>query len=193
MTSATQENIDGTWISDSAPSDFEMVESLQKALSDNNFDLDVICNRKPGKGRSAGFSFIDKNVGKPIFTMDIDVNRPVPQTRIYEVNGLSFSGVAPGQIIADKLAVISSDTVFRRIKDIVDLYYLSKVFVLDPFDVRRILDSEKRVLGDFNAFINRKAELEYSYEKFLFEGEVNKPSFEEVYSSVYVFIQNMLF
>lgn len=185
-------DIDGNWVSDSLPSDSEMVESLQKAFRKSGLDLDVTCHRKPGVGRSAGFSIVERNKSRPLFTMDIDVNRPVPETKIYEVNGLSFSGVAPNQIIADKLAVVSSDAVFKRIKDMIDLYYLSKVFSLDTSEIRRVLRNEKRALGDFNAFKNRKSELEHSYARFRFEGDVTKPSFEEIYSSVKDYIKDML-
>lgn len=34
-------------------------------------------------------------------------------------------------MIAGKVPVVSSDKVFRRIKDVVDLYYISRVFEFD--------------------------------------------------------------
>ena len=83
-----------------------------------------------GEGRSAGFELSDTDTGDVLFTMDVDVNRPASKTKIYEVNGIRFCGAAPSQMIADKISVISTDKVFRRIKDVVDLYYISKVFAL---------------------------------------------------------------
>jgi hypothetical protein len=43
--------------------------------------------------------------------------------------------VSPRQMIADKVSVISKDKVFRRIKDVVDMYYISQVFEFSTDDV----------------------------------------------------------
>ena len=124
--------------------------------------------------------------------MDIDVNRPITPTKIYEINGVSFCGVAPIQMIADKVASISTDKVFRRIKDIVDLYYIANVFKFDCDAVFENLKNSNRVLGNFIGFINNTEELQHSYDKFRFSGGVNKPPFEEVYQTVKTYIKDIL-
>lgn len=48
-----------------------------------------------GEKRSAGFELIDRETEEILFTMDVDVNRPIPPTKIYEVEGLRFCGVSP--------------------------------------------------------------------------------------------------
>lgn len=48
-----------------------------------------------GEGRSAGFELQESATGEILFTMDIDVNRSEPRTKIYEMEGLRFCGVAP--------------------------------------------------------------------------------------------------
>ena len=55
--------------------------------------------------------------------MDVDVNRPIPQIQMYEIADVRFLGASPVQMIADKLSAISTDKVFRRIKDVVDMIY----------------------------------------------------------------------
>ena len=92
-----------------------------------------------GEGRSAGFELSDTATGDLLFTMDVDVNRLAPKTKIYEVNGIRFCGAAPSQMIADKISVISTDKVFRRIKDVVDLYYISKVFAFNKAELLEAL------------------------------------------------------
>lgn len=126
-------DIDANWFSDTPPTGEQMVESLQLAIQKSGIGLNVNLYRMYGEGRSAGFELADSSTGEILFTMDIDVNRPLPETKIYEVEGIKFCGVAPSQMIADKLSVISSDKVFRRIKDVVDLYYMSKVFDFKKF------------------------------------------------------------
>ncbi len=185
-------DIDANWNSETPPTAEQMVESLQNALNKGGVDLDVRLYRMYGKGRSAGFELVDKETEEAIFSMDIDVNRPMPQTKIYEIEGFCFCGVAPVQMIADKLAVISSDKVFRRIKDVVDMYYISKVFEFNAHDVLDALRRSQRTLGDYHGFLRREDELKHSYEKFRFTGDVNKPPFEEVYDTVLMFIKDLL-
>lgn len=185
-------DIDANWNSDIPPSGEQMVESMQKAIQERGIGLNVSLYRMYGEGRSAGFELSDCSTGEIIFTMDIDVNRPMPETKIYELADIKFCGVVPSQMIADKLSVISTDKVFRRIKDVVDLYYLSKVVSFDKTDIMQTLNKNGRELGDFNDFLHRVDELRHSYDKFRFTGDVKKPSFDEVYQTVKIYIKDVL-
>ena len=127
-----------------------------------------------------------------VITMDIDVNRSEPPTKIYEMEGLRFCGVAPSQMIADKVSAISTDKVFRRIKDVVDLYYISKVFDFDREVIIQTLKDSGKDLDTFNGFLHRSEDLRHSYEKFRFAGGVNKPPFEEIYRAVKSYIKAVL-
>ena len=185
-------DIDGNWSSDNPPTGEEMVESLQKALRKNNIDLDVSIFRMYGEGRSAGFELTDRETGEILFSMDVDVNRPVSSTKVYEVEGIRFLGVSPSQMIADKISAVSTDKVFRRIKDVVDLYYLSKVFSLDKAEIVKVLTDTGRTLDNFNGFLHRADELRHSYDKFRLVGDVQKPPFDEIYQSVKMYIKDFL-
>ena len=185
-------DIDANWYSSTPPTAQQMVDSLQKALRNGGINLDVNLYRMYGEGRSAGFELIDRSSEEILFTMDVDVNRPVPPTRIYEIDGIRFCGVAPIQMIADKLSVISSDKVFRRIKDVVDLYYLSAVFAFNQDEIAHALENSGRTLGSFDAFLNRSVELRHSYDKFRFAGNAEKPPFEKVYCAVKEYIRDIL-
>ncbi len=185
-------DIDANWNTDSAPSAEQMVESIQNALVKGGIELRVKLYRMYGKGRSAGFELSDPDTEEILFTMDIDVNRPPAPTKIYEVESLRFRGVAPIQMIADKISVVSSDKVFRRIKDVVDLYYISKVFDLNVSKILKTLKSSGRILGNFDGFINRSDELRHFYEKFRFAGDVIKPGFDEVYDTVKRYLSDLL-
>ncbi|MBR4471515.1 MAG: hypothetical protein IKS54_09435 [Erysipelotrichaceae bacterium] len=111
----------------------------------------------------------DKKTGKILFTMDIDVNRPALSTKIYEIENIRFSGATITQMIADKLSVLSIDTVFRRIKDFIDLYYISQVFIFDPDEIRQVIENNRKTLNDFHGFVFRTEDLRNSGE--------NSPSF----------------
>ena len=185
-------DIDANWNTDTAPSAEQMVESIQNALVKGRIELRVKLYRMYGEGRSAGFELSDPDMEEILFTMDIDVNRPLAPTKIYEVESLRFRGVAPIQMIADKISVVSSYKVFRRIKDVVDLYYISKVFDLNVSETFETLRNSGRVLGNFDGFINRSEELRHSYEKFRFAGDVIKPGFDEVYETVKRYLSDLL-
>ena len=103
-------DIDANWNSDTPPTAEQMVESLQSAIKKCGTDLEVSIYRMYGEGRSAGFELANRETGEILFSMDIDVNRPIPPTKLYEVEGLRFRGVSPSQMIADKVSAISTDT-----------------------------------------------------------------------------------
>ncbi|MCC8131126.1 MAG: nucleotidyl transferase AbiEii/AbiGii toxin family protein [Oscillospiraceae bacterium] len=184
-------DIDANWYSDNYPTAEQMTGSLQKALDRSNIDLQVSLYRMYGERCSAGFELSDSS-GKVLFSMDIDVNRPVSSTKIYEIEGFHFRGVSPSQMIADKVSAISTDRIFYRIKDVIDLYYLSKAFDFDKSEIMRILDNNNRELGSFDGFLNRQNDLKHAYDKFRLTGDVNKPQFSEVYSDVKNYIKDIL-
>ena len=185
-------DIDANWFSATPPTGAQMAESLEKAIQKSGLNLKVSIYRMYGEGRSAGFELIDQDTDEVLFTMDVDVNRPVPPTKIYEIEGVRFCGVSPSQMIADKLSAISTDKVFRRIKDVVDLYYISKVFPFRQSEILQVLENSGRTLDSFSGFLHRKDVSQHSYEKFRFSGDVSKPPFEEVYHAVKVYIKDVL-
>lgn len=185
-------DIDANWNSDTPPSAAQMTDSLQKALSQNGLNLTVSLYRMYGEGRSAGFELKNPETDEILFSMDIDVNRPIPPTQIYEIEGFRFRGVSPTQMLADKISVISGGKVFRRIKDLVDLYYISKVIAFEKRELLQTLENSKRSLDSFDSFLHHPDELSHAYEKFRFTGNVDKPPFEEVYRTVKTYIQDVL-
>ncbi len=186
-------DIDANWNTDIPPSETQMVESIQNAISKSGIGLKVGLYRMFGENRSAGFELTDTQTGEVLFTMDVDVNRHVAKTKTYEVAGMRFCGVSPVQMIADKVEAISTDRVFRRIKDVVDLYYISSVFPFDRTAVIRILKEDGKTISSFSGFLYHKEELRHAYEKFRFSGDVNKPPFEEVYSTVKAYIKDVIY
>ena len=185
-------DIDANWNSDTPPTADTMVSALQTAIDKAGINAKVSIYRMYGEGRSAGFTFADRETGEELFLMDMDVNRPIPDTQIYEIEGLCFRGVSPTQMIADKVSAISTEKVFRRIKDVVDLYYLSKVFSFDKADVLQTLKANGRELDHFQGFLRQPEELRHAYEKFRLGGDVHKLPFDEVYAAVKKFLKDVL-
>ena len=185
-------DIDANWYSDTPPTAEVIEDSLHSALRNAGIHLEVKLYRMYGEGRSAGLDLIDPETGESLFTMDMDVNRPAQPTRLYQVTGLTFRGITADQMLADKISAISTEKVFRRIKDVVDLYYLSQVVDLDRTGLMKTLENSGRVLGDFHGFLQGTPELRHAYEKFRFTGDVSKPPFDEVYDAVKNYLREIL-
>ncbi|MCF0247835.1 MAG: nucleotidyl transferase AbiEii/AbiGii toxin family protein [Synergistes sp.] len=185
-------DIDANWNSSAAPTGEQMVDSISEALRNSGINLNVTLYRMYGEGRSAGFGLTDPSTDEILFSMDVDVNKPSLAARMYEIEGVRFRGVSAYQILSDKISAISTRKVFSRIKDVVDLYYLSHIIRFDRTMLIQTLEREGRTLGKFEEFINGVDELKHAYEKFRFSGNVNKPSFEEIYSTVKNYIKAIL-
>lgn len=94
-------------------------------------------------------------------------------------------------MISDKLSAISSDKVFRRVKDVIDLYYYSKVFSINKDDIMKIVERSGKPLGEFYGFLHRKEDLRHAYDRFRTQ-EVSKPQFDEIYDTVKSYIGSFL-
>ena len=185
-------DIDGNRYSNVPPMAEQMVSSLQKAIDAAGIPLKVSIYRMYGEGRSAGFELADPDTEEILFTMDIDVNRPLVESRVYEIEGITFRGFSLTQMIADKVAAISTDKVFRRIKDVVDLYYISHVVDFNGEEVRCKIHESGRTIEDFSGFTQKPEQLAHAYGKFRFSPDVEKPSFEELYQTVKTYISEVL-
>lgn len=185
-------DIDANWNSEEPPTAEQLVSSLQSVLDRNNLQIDVQMFRMYAEDRSAGFMLTDRTTGAELFSIDMDVNRPMPETRLYEIAGLSFRGVSPTQMIADKVSAVSSNKVFRRVKDVIDLYYISKAFPFPKEAVLQALKNGGRTLDSFDGFLKRQDELRHAYDKFRVGEDVEKPPFEEVYLTVKKYIKGVL-
>ena len=185
-------DIDANWYLNEELSPEQMTMSLQDALTKNGIKMDIKMYRMYGPGRSAGFDLVDQQNGEILFSLDVDINRPTSPSQIYEISGIRFRGVSQNQMMADKISAISSDHVYRRIKDIVDLYYMSQVFAFDRDTLTESLLRSERSLGSFDGFLHHKPELKHAYEKYRFSGDINTPSFEAVYTEVKNYIKDIL-
>lgn len=185
-------DIDANWFSESLPTGEQMQQSIQKALRNHGINLTVKLYRMYGERHSAGFELSEPHSVEVLFTMDIDVNRPEAKTRVYEIAEVRFRGSSVQSMLADKLSVISSETIFRRIKDLIDLYYIAQVYKPDWPEVLLTVKDSGRSLGSFDSFLYMTEDLHYAYNKFRFDGDISKPAFETVYQCVKTYLEDIL-
>lgn len=178
-------DIDGSWLDDEY-SDEVIKKEIQKALQkvDKEYRVAIDRSLNPQKGMSARIRI--EKVGQTVAKLDLDHN--VGNTKgIYTVDDFSFLGVEAIDIIADKYFSISSDTIRRRTKDLLDFYVLQDAVKIDKSELLTNLKSRGRKLGTFSVFNSEKEDLRVGYVNL--KNVSNKPDFEDVYLYIEKFIE----
>lgn len=159
----------------------EILLELKKHLSVLPEFKELIMSREESLEKTLGLKLILSS-GE---TLDFDINR----FNNWEFTVKLESGLtcySKETILADKFIVLSSKLIFRRIKDLIDIYLLSLTETESLEELKIIIDRrlqhKKIVLGDFCEFDTRIADLEKAYLKF--KGLSEDIPFEKVYKRV---------
>lgn len=180
------QDIDANWIGQ-PPTMEKLVETINISLSKlKEYDLKAIAYRDYGQKRSAGIRIVEQKINREILKMDIDI-KPIKESRTYWYGDLTFKGTTVTQIMTDKISSLSNEKLFRRVKDMVDVYALSQCISIKTKEVFDIAKETGRTIGDFSTFFSRVADLEYAYNKL--KGVENKPDFNKMYPELKVFVE----
>jgi len=176
------QDIDASWAGENLP----LMEHLTAMLNSALYQLGLIAvvKREYGDKMSAGFKIFDTS-GDVKMLIDIDMRAAI-NSRAYRIGDVTFQGVTPDNVIADKINVVASDKVFRRSKDLIDLYALAQCITVKTVDIHRLWERENRVIGTFNAFTKRQDELRHAYKK-LRRIDI-KPDFDVIYDYLVNFL-----
>ena len=161
---------------------------LERCLCQNGMQCHITVFREPDRRRSAGL-----NIRLDDFTtlkMNLSIRQPIAGSRRYSVGILQFDGVLPVEIVADKFSVLSGRHLFRRIKDVADLYLLSQSIAFRTDEITEILDRKERNIGDFHELLTQQIVLEHAWAT-LNRMKV-KPDFITVYDRILKLIQPFL-
>jgi len=179
-------DIDANWIGEH-PSMDALVKTINTSLGALEDKVIAVSFRDYGEKMSAGVSLREKTSGDELFSLDIDM-RAICGSRMYHRGEMSIRGVLVNEILSDKISVLSDQMIFRRAKDMVDVYALSQCVEVQVSEIIRTTRSRPdRVIGAFTEFTNRRDELEHAYEKL--RGITNKPPFNQLYQYLKVFLQ----
>jgi hypothetical protein len=176
------QDIDASWAGANPPPMEQLTAMLNRALC--SLGLSAVVKREYGDKISAGFKIVD-TAGDAKLSIDIDMRATV-DSRTYQYGNVTFQGVTPDNVIGDKISVVSSDKVFRRAKDLIDLYALAHCVTVKTAAIRRIWQCESRTIGTFDAFRNREDDLRHSYEKL--RRVDTKPEFDIIYGYLTQFL-----
>lgn len=173
-------DIDANWIGKEITIE-DLCAEINKALINIDQSLKAVPFRNFDDIRSAGIEVVNQNQ-ETIFKLDIDVHRPVSDISFIKIDNIEIKCVDAKQIIADKICSLSSKTIFRRTKDLVDLYALSTYIPFNNKEIIEIAQKTNHEISDFDCFLYRKEDLKHAYNKL--SGVYNKPDFEQVYDKL---------
>ena len=88
--------------------------------------------------------------------------------------------------MSDKLLSISGSHVFRRIKDLFDIYLIVLNYQIKREDIDEILKYESKKLGDFSDLFSNKELIKNGYDKL--KNIDNKPDFEIIWNILIEFL-----
>jgi hypothetical protein len=177
-------DIDANWVGE-PPSMQGLVNAINQALASLGEGFVAIATREYTKRRTAGLSVINATTGKEAVSMDIDI-WPVNESRIYYYGEIGIRGVLPAEILADKVSVLSGRYIFRRAKDLFDVYALAHCARITTSEIYDIQKAKGQEVGAFTEFCTRRQDVEHAYA--MLRGIENKPSFDEVYTYLERFV-----
>ena len=178
-------DIDANWIG-SPPSTSEIVDIINHSFGELKDQVYAVAFREYGEKMSAGISIRDKKTDDEIVSMDIDM-RPIYGCKLYHYGEIAIHGVIPDSVLSDKISVLSGERIFRRVKDVLDVYAVARCLEINTVQIYSALDKIGRELGSFEAFLTRRADLEHAYGKM--RGIINKPDFDSVYTYLCRFLE----
>ena len=178
-------DIDANWV-DIPPSMPVLAEAVNKSLESIDDMLHAEPIREYGEGKSAGIAIINTATGDRIISMDITI-KPVIGSRVYHYGEVGIRGVLASEILADKISVLSKQIMFRRAKDLVDVYALAHCINVQTTEIFDVLKRKSAVVGEFSELFTRRGDVEHAYNKL--KRMENKPLFDDVYSYLTQFIQ----
>lgn len=179
-------DIDANWVGNPPTIDI-LVDTINQSLGELSDQFVAIPTRESGDMKAAGVSIVERETSDEVISMDIDI-KPVTGIKVYYNGNAIIKGVLPNEILVDKISACSTDVVYKwRTKDIVDVYALSHCVRIDIKEIFEISKQLNRKIGSFDAFYNKKSELQYSYEKL--RGIEGKPNFDSIYNYLSIFFE----
>ena len=178
-------DIDGDWIG-TPPTMKHLEDTLNNSLGGLKNQYFVKAYRQYESEKSAGFYVVDKDTNKNIFKMDIAI-KPTIGSKLYYFGDMTIKGVLPTEVLADKITAMSSNKLFRRMKDVTDIYALSHCVEVETDKIWDICKEKNHEVQSFDGFYNRKSEVEHAYN--MLRGVDGKPDFDVIYTYISKFVK----
>ena len=181
-------DIDANWTGDI--DEKEIFKVLETAIKKVEPTYSLKCYRMASEHKSMGFEIID-DMKEIITKIDLDI-KDNPFYVIFTINNTNIKYSSIEKILADKLFALSGTKVFRRGKDLLDVYLIISDNDLDLDKIKDILKYDNRKLDNFKTMIDNEELMKKAYDSL--RGITNKPDFAQVWNKVieYLKINNLI-
>ena len=177
-------DIDANWIGTPPPvSEIENIINRSLITLDGRFRAEIF--REYDDKKSAGLYIIENETNDKVVKMDIDI-KPICGSKTYHYGEIGIRGVLANEILADKISVLSGRLVFRRAKDLIDVYALTHCVKVQTAEIFEVIANKSLVLDSFAEFLTRWKDIEHAYNKL--SGIDGKPPFNDVYPYLKKFV-----
>ena len=180
-------DLDGDWLQSDVSME-QMKDFVDDAIRAVDPSLSTIAFREFSENKSAGFWIVNPQ-SERMFSIDLGI-RPHSFYQDYQImyqgQPVDIRGATLTKMLSDKIRAISSPKVFRRAKDLVDVYILSHCKKIALMDVYRMVYTDGHAPGTFDEFCHRRDDLKHAYEKLL--NVENKPDFITMYKRLTAFL-----
>ena len=178
-------DIDANWVG-TPPTMDDLVATIQTSLGELREQFYAVAIRDYEDKKSAGISIRTRSTDKEIMSMDISI-KPVVGSKVYHYGEIRIRGVLPTEILADKITVLSGMKMFRRSKDLIDVYALSHCVRVLTAEIFEVISRKHLELGEFTDLFTRRNDVEHAYDKL--KGVDGKPPFDDVYPYLIAFVR----
>jgi hypothetical protein len=179
-------DIDCNWIGHPPKMD-DLLELVTHSIREFEDIYSAKILRNYNEETTACIGIFDNKTLKKVFKIDIGVF-PVLGEKKYYYGKASFRGILPNEMICDKIFVLSSNSVLKRVKDVLDVYLLANCISIDTDSIFFSLKKKSMLpLLSFDAFLNHSADLEHAYKKM--QRYTDVPNFKDVYAYVKKFME----
>lgn len=179
-------DVDGDWVG-TVPSMQYLTNQLQIAVNRIDKNIKVIPFRAYGDNKSAGFNFVRADTKQIITQMDLGMRQNTDKQIYVYVKGIQFCGQTIDKVVADKVLACSERTIYRRIKDLIDLNILQCCWKGTNKSILVLFKKYDKQLGQFNELLNGKENLRHAYERY--KNPASILPFDDVYNRVLGFLE----
>ena len=78
---------------------------------------------------------------------------------------MTIAGASLTKMLSDKLHAVSDEHIYRRVKDLLDIYVMYFISEFQTMEIYDIWEKTERTPGDFSHFQNHTKEINQAYDK----------------------------
>lgn len=180
-------DIDANWVE--KYDENKIINIIDSAVKQVDSNYKVRLYRKPEANVSMGINILDEN---EIIVSKIDMDiKDNPFYVVCNIDDVDIKYSDFNKMMCDKLRSLSSEFVFRRVKDLLDVYLIISENNISKSNIEKVLKYENKKIGNFSTLLKNKEKIRQGYEALKYVD--NKPEFDIVWNNVINYLEEEKF